>query len=86
MSPNVSSVLAAAESLTVAERRELIDLLIAGLDDAPQDEAGEETPTLSEAWRQEIARRSAEYDAGQADTVTWEEVQARWKSRRTAGG
>ena len=75
MSPNLVSVLAAAESLPVAERRELVDLLLAGLDDAPPEQ-DREPPTLSEAWRQEIARRSAEYDAGRADTVAWQEVLA----------
>ncbi len=85
MSPNLVSVLAAAESLPVSERRELVDLLLAGLDDAPS-ESGQEPPTLSETWRQEVARRSAEYDAGQAETVAWQEVQARWQSRRPSGG
>jgi putative addiction module component (TIGR02574 family) len=81
MSENFPAVLAAAEALPVAERRELIALLLDGLDDTAS-----ESPPLTEAWRQEIARRSAEYDAGQAATVSWEEVQARWQARRTAGG
>jgi hypothetical protein len=38
-------------------------------------------PVLSKAWWQEVARRSAEYDAGQAETVSWQEVQARWHLR-----
>jgi putative addiction module component (TIGR02574 family) len=71
MSPNFATVLAAAESLSVPERRELIALLLEGLDEQP--EAEDEPPTLTEAWRQEIARRSAEYDAGQAETVSWED-------------
>jgi len=84
MNPNVANVLAAAELLSAEERRELVDLLLGGLDDpAP---ANGEPPALSEAWRQEIARRSAEYDAGQAETVSWEEVQARWQARRSADG
>ena len=86
MSPSVSSILAAAEALTTAERRELIDLLAAGLDDATPAEAEQGSPVLREAWRQEIARRSAELDAGRAETVSWREVQERWKSRRAAGG
>jgi len=77
MSPNLSTVLATAESLPVAGRRELIDLPSA----AP--EGG--TPVLSAAWRQEVARRSAEYDAGQAETVSWQEVQMRWQVRRAEG-
>lgn len=77
MSPNLATVIAAAESLSVAERRELIALLLTGLDDVPLAETADGPPSLREAWRQEIARRSAEYDAGQAETVTWQEVQAR---------
>lgn len=69
MSPNVAGVLAAAESLSLEERRELLDLLLVGLDDSDALAEGQ-TPHLTEAWRQEIARRSAEYDAGQAETVS----------------
>jgi putative addiction module component (TIGR02574 family) len=86
MSPNLTTVLAAAESLRVAERRELIELLLQGLDETAEGEGESETPVLSEAWRQEITRRLAEYDAGQADTVSWEEIQARWQERRAKGG
>lgn len=85
MSPNVASVLAVAESLSVEERRELVDLLLEGLDDSASLEEGQ-APRLTEAWRQEVARRSAEYDAGQAETVSWEEVQKRWQARRAPGG
>jgi putative addiction module component (TIGR02574 family) len=86
MSPSLTTVLAAAESLPVTERRELIELLLQGLDEPNEGEAEPETPVLSEAWRQEIARRSAEYDAGREETVSWEEVQARWQERRAKGG
>jgi putative addiction module component (TIGR02574 family) len=85
MNPNVANVLAAAELLSPEERRELVDLLLGGLDD-PTAAANGEAPALSEAWRQEVARRSAEYDAGQAETVSWQEVQARWQARRSADG
>jgi putative addiction module component (TIGR02574 family) len=70
MSANLATILAAAESLSVPERRELIALLLEGLDEHPEAEEG--PPHLTEAWRQEIARRSAEYDAGQAETLSWE--------------
>lgn len=73
MSPNLATVLAAAESLPIGERYELIDRLLQGLDDLVNDEAERPTPALSEAWRQEIARRSAEYDAGRAETVSWQD-------------
>ena len=68
--------------MTAAERRELIELLATGLNDPPSPETDEEPPALTEAWKREIARRSAEYDAGKAETVSWEEVRARW----AAGG
>lgn len=84
MSPNVTTVLAAAESLTITERRELIELLIAGVDESAS--ADETAPDLSEAWKEEIVRRSAEYDAGRAETVSWQEVKERWQSRRAPGG
>jgi putative addiction module component (TIGR02574 family) len=85
MNANLASVLAAAELLSSEERRELVDLLLGELDD-PAAEANGETPSLSEAWRQEVARRSAEYDAGKAETVSWQEVQARWQARRSSNG
>ncbi len=86
MSPNLAAVLAAAESLPVTERRELIALLLEGLDDTPSPESEAGSPGLTDAWRLELARRSAEYDAGRAETVRWEEVQSRWQSRRATGG
>ena len=86
MSPTIATVLAAAESLSAAERRELIDLLAAGLDD-PSPAGTEEGPAaLTEAWRRLVAQRSAGYDAGRAETVPWQEVQGRWQSRRAGGG
>ena len=81
MSPTVISVLSIAESLTVPERHELIDRLMDGLPDQVA-----EPPALSEAWKREIARRSAELDAGEAATVDWKEIQARWQQRSGRGG
>lgn len=86
MSPMIATVLAAAESLSSEERRELIDLLAAGLDDPAPDGAAERAPALTDAWREVVTQRSAEYDAGRAETVSWQEVQARWQARRAAGG
>ena len=86
MSPDLTTVLTAAESLPVAERRELIDLLLQGLDDPTPAGAENGAPSLSEAWLHEVAQRSAEYDAGQAQTISFEELQARWLERRASGG
>jgi putative addiction module component (TIGR02574 family) len=79
MSPNFATVLAAAEALSVQERRELITLLLEGLDAAPLPEADAGVPALTDDWRREVARRSAEYEAGDAETVSWEEVRSRWR-------
>jgi putative addiction module component (TIGR02574 family) len=86
MSPQITTLLAAAESLSAAERRELIDLLAAGLDDSLPTGTEARAPALTEAWQREVVQRSAEYDAGQAETVPWQEAQARQRSRRAAGG
>ena len=79
MSADVAAVLEAAESLPAEQRRELIELLAAGLD----DDAG---PPLSEAWQREIAARLADYDAGRVEAVPWPEVRARMAARRSARG
>lgn len=83
MSPTLTEILAAAAALSAAERRELVELLLDKLDDAGEEEV---TPTLSAAWQQEVARRSADYDAGRAETIAWQEVQARWEARRATDG
>ena len=80
MSADVAAVLEAAESLPAEQRRELIELLAAGLDD------GESVPALSDAWRREIAARLADYDAGRVAAVPWPEVRARMEARRSARG
>ena len=51
MSPNLTTVLAAAQALPVGDRRELVEQLLDGLADTAEDQ----TPPLSEAWRQETA-------------------------------
>ncbi len=81
MSADVASLLAAAESLPAEQRRELVELLAAGLDDETVP-----PPPLSAAWWRLIEHRSAEYAAGRAETVPWSEVLARWESRRQSGG
>jgi putative addiction module component (TIGR02574 family) len=79
----LTDVLAAAESLSAAERRELVELLLEKLDESGEMDG---VPALSAAWQQEVARRSAAYDAGQADTVAWQEVQARWQAPSATNG
>jgi hypothetical protein len=38
------------------------------------DSADDADSPLSQKWLEEIARRSAEYDAGLAETVPWEQI------------
>lgn len=78
MTTALADVLAAAESLSAEERLELIELLYEGLDHLG---GVKEPPALTAAWREEVNRRSAAYDAGQAETVPWQEVQARLRSQ-----
>jgi len=63
------TVLADASRLPVADRIQLIGDL---WDTLPSDLL----PPLSDEWVAEIQRRSAEYDAGSAETVSWEQVKA----------
>ena len=69
MSPNAEQVFQAARALPPAEQVELIDALIAALDEGV-------APPLDPDWMQEIQRRSQEYDAGLVKPVPWSEVQA----------
>ncbi len=69
MGSHVTNLLSAAESLTEAERRELIELLAAGLDDPATVGTDAESAVLNESWQRVVAERSAEYDAGLAETV-----------------
>lgn len=80
MSATFAEALTIAESLTTAERRELVELITLGLEGEPAEDQ-EAIPPLSEAWRREIDRRLAEYDAGLVQAIPWEEVKARLAAR-----
>lgn len=67
--PTYETLLADATRLPVADRIQLIDAI---WDTLPVDSL----PPLSDEWMAEIQRRSAEYDAGAAETVPWEQVKA----------
>ncbi len=67
MSPNTEQVLQVAQALPSVEQVELIEALIAGLDETdPQP--------LDDAWMAVIQRRSAEYDAGKVTPIPWSVV------------
>jgi putative addiction module component (TIGR02574 family) len=65
--PDIQSILSSARQLTVGERLELIDAL---WETVPPTAL----PPLTDEWRLEIQRRSAELDAGTAPTVPWVQV------------
>lgn len=67
----LEAILDAALTLSNEQRADLADRL---LDSIPEGR----TDTLHPAWREAIARRSAEMDAGLVTPIPWEEV------RRTA--
>ena len=70
MSPDTEQILQTALSLPMAEQIELIDALIAAVDEAdPQP--------LDDVWMAEIRRRSAEYDAGKVTPIPWSVVRER---------
>lgn len=77
MNPEAERIFQAATQLNAQDRMDLIEAL---LDITPQ----EEPPILHESWRGEIARRSAEIDAGTAKLIPWSEV--RRKAREATRG
>ena len=74
MTQPVDQLLAAALALPEVQRAQLVEALIATL--APDDA----TP-LDDTWLAEIERRSAEFDAGGVETLTWTEVKERARQR-----
>jgi putative addiction module component (TIGR02574 family) len=70
------SLLSDASQLPIDERIELIEALWDTVPSACM-------PPLSDEWRAEIHRRSAEYDAGNSQPIPWEQVRA--DARRRAG-
>jgi len=78
MSPITRELLESARALPSAAQVELIEALIAGLDEVDPE-------PLDEATMAEIQRRSAEYDAGQVQPIPWSEVRARPRRESSRG-
>jgi len=77
MSPDVESIFQQALALPPQDQWALIDAL--------QTAAGESGQRpYDESWDEVIRQRSAEIDAGTAQTYTWEEVQAELRRREQA--
>ncbi len=70
MSPDVSKLLEQALALSVEEQEALAESLIANL-------GGRLDEGVLAAWDEEVRRRIAALDSGQAKTTPWEEVRQR---------
>ena len=66
---DLNSLLTDASQLPLAERLELIEAL---WDTVPEDAL----PPLSDAWKAEIRRRSAAFEAGTAQPIPWDTIRA----------
>lgn len=74
----VQEVFEAAKALSLDEQYELLHRLQVNLKPLP--------PTLSPEWEEEIKRRVAELDSGEAETYSWEEVKEFARNRVQHGG
>jgi putative addiction module component (TIGR02574 family) len=63
-------VLKEALKLTADERAEMVEQLIASLDEAPDTD-------VEQAWQEEVQRRLQQVEHGEVNTIPWEEVQKR---------
>jgi putative addiction module component (TIGR02574 family) len=63
-------VLKEALKLTADERAEMVEQLIASLDEAPDTD-------VERAWQEEVQRRLQQVEHGEVKTIPWEEVQKR---------
>jgi putative addiction module component (TIGR02574 family) len=77
MSKDLIEVLRDASELSEQDRATLAGLLIESLE-------AEADPDVEEAWADEIARRVAQLESGDAKTVRWEEVRQRLLNRLNA--
>jgi putative addiction module component (TIGR02574 family) len=66
---NYESILAEATHRSVLDRIQLIEAIWDSVPDG-------KIPPLDQEWPSEIEKRSAEFDSGQAITVTWSEIKA----------
>ena len=63
-------VLEEALKLSVTERAEVAEQLIASLDEVPDTD-------VEQAWQEEVQRRLGQIERGEVKTIPWEEVQRR---------
>jgi putative addiction module component (TIGR02574 family) len=74
MSPTTEQLLASALALPESERLELAGALLAASDPPPPEPVGD-------AWVDELRRRTAQIDAGEATLSPWSEVKRRVRDR-----
>jgi len=74
MSRNVSELFREATQLSENERAELAGLLLQSLEGEPDE-------GVEAAWAEEIERRVRQIDAGEVQTIPWEEVRAKLHAR-----
>ena len=70
MERNTQTILNEALSLSKTERAEIAGALLESLEPPPQTD-------VEKAWRDEVAARVAALDAGEVETIPWEEVRDR---------
>jgi putative addiction module component (TIGR02574 family) len=71
MNPTTERVLGAALALPDSDRLELVEALIVSL------QSSEDEQPLDDAWREVIARRATETEAGTTELIPWSEVKRR---------
>ena len=74
MTRNAESLLEQALSLPEADRADIAGVLLESLEPAQEAE-------VESAWRQEVASRVAALDAGEVETIPWEQVRDRLLAR-----
>jgi putative addiction module component (TIGR02574 family) len=74
MTQEAHELLQKALALSDEERAELAGNLIASLDATVEQD-------VDAAWQQEVVRRSRDVQSGEVDTVPWEEVQLKGRTR-----
>ena len=77
MSAVLDELKAQVLKLSPPDRDELLSALIASLDGEPEGTPGE----IARAWDEEIARRIAQLDSGEVETVPFEDVMAELRAK-----
>jgi len=78
MSPSTEHVLHSALELPIDEQIELVEALVASLDE-------KDPPPLDKQWLAEIQRRSEEIDSGKVKPIPWSVVREEIRKRRSHG-